>query len=165
MMMRIRDRARHVGELLLKRRWWIAVAESCTGGLLGGTLTDIPGSSRYFRGGVIAYHNRVKEEVLRVPQRILLHFGAVSEPTALLMAQGVRDLLQTDVGVGITGIAGPTGGTPEKPVGLVYIGVLIAGESHVFRHTFSGDRQAVRLQTVEASLEHLEHLLTALDRE
>ncbi len=160
--MNLKERAQRVGELLLQRRWWVAVAESCTGGLLGGALTDVPGSSRYFLGGVIAYDNRVKRDLLHIPAVVLDHFGAVSEPTALLMAQGVRDLLGSDVGVGITGIAGPGGGTPEKPVGLVYIGVVLPGMRRVFRHVFPGDRAAVRRQTVEAALTHLETLMASL---
>lgn len=153
------ERARKVGDLLLSRNLWLATAESCTAGLLSGAITDVPGSSRYFLGGVVAYDNRVKEEILRVPRAILEHFGAVSEPTALLMARGVADLLGADVGVGITGIAGPTGGTPEKPVGLVYIGVVIPGLTRVFRHHFDGDRAAVRNQTVDAALTHLMEML------
>jgi len=153
------ERARKVGEILLSRRWWLATAESCTAGLLAGAITDVPGSSRYFLGGIVAYDNRVKEALLGVPRAILEHFGAVSEPTALLMARGVADCLKGDVGVGITGIAGPTGGTPEKPVGLVYIGVVVPGLARVFRHHFQGDRAAVRHQTVDAALAHLVEML------
>ncbi len=153
------ERARRVGALLLERKWWLATAESCTAGLLSGAITDVPGSSRYFLGGIVAYDNRVKETLLGVPRAILEHFGAVSEPTALLMARGVADHLGADVGVGITGIAGPTGGTPEKPVGLVYIGVVLPGLTRVFRHQFQGDREAVRNQTVDTALTHLLEML------
>jgi len=144
-----------VGRVLRHRGYTLAVAESCTGGLLGGTLTRVPGSSAYFLGGVIAYHNRIKQELLGVPDTVLDHFGAVSEPVAVLMAEGVRLRLGADLGVGITGIAGPTGGTPEKPVGLVWIGLSLHGRTHAFRHRFDGDREAIRKQSVQAALQHI----------
>ena len=112
-----------VGQQLQARGETLAVAESCTGGYLGKALTEIPGSSAYFSGGVIAYENRIKEHLLGVDGEILQTLGAVSGPVAEQMAAGVRDCCGTDWGVGITGIAGPTGGTPDKPVGLVYIGL------------------------------------------
>ncbi len=115
--------AEELGKLLRDNGLTIAVAESCTGGLLGSMITDVPGASDYFRGGVIAYQNDVKERLLDVPTQVLATVGAVSEETARAMAHGARTLLASDIGVGVTGIAGPGGGTPDKPVGLVYIGV------------------------------------------
>ncbi len=152
-----------VGRLLRHMNHTLAVAESCTGGLLGGTITRVPGSSAYFLGGVIAYHNRIKQDVLNVPEALLNHFGAVSEPVAILMAEGVRLRFVADMGVGITGIAGPTGGTPEKPVGLVWIGLSLHGRTRAFRHRFEGDREAIRQQSVRAALRHILDLLEPLE--
>jgi PncC family amidohydrolase len=114
--------AQQVGERLRGQGLWLAVAESCTGGLLGGALTDVPGSSAYFLGGVISYADRVKVEQLHVPQATLRQYGAVSEQTAAAMATGVRQLLQADIGVSITGVAGPEA-EGAKPVGLTFIGI------------------------------------------
>ena len=110
-----------LGRELRARGLTIACAESCTGGLLTSTLTDIPGSSSYVMGSVVSYSNDVKSRILHVSEETLLLHGAVSEETAREMAEGVRQLMQTDIGVGITGIAGPDGGSAEKPVGLIYI--------------------------------------------
>src|SRR3712207_5216894 len=115
--------AQHVGAQLQRRQLTVATAESCTGGLIGHLLTEIAGSSAYFMGGVIAYSNAVKHSLLDVPEATLAAVGAVSEETARAMAQGVRARLHTDIGIATTGIAGPGGGTPQKPVGLVYIAV------------------------------------------
>ena len=114
--------AQQVGERLVKRRKSIAVAESCTGGLLGSALTDVPGSSAYFLGGVISYADRVKVEQLGVPDTTLRRYGAVSERAAAGMASGVRQLLHADIGVSITGVAGPDA-EGSKPVGLTFIGI------------------------------------------
>src|ERR1700736_594645 len=114
--------AQQVGERLVKRRKSIAVAESCTGGLLGSALTDVPGSSAYFLGGVISYADRVKVEQLGVPDATLHRYGAVSEQAAAGMASGVRQLLHADIGVSITGVAGPDA-EGSKPVGLTFIGI------------------------------------------
>jgi PncC family amidohydrolase len=110
-----------VGQLLKQHGLTLAVAESCTGGLISHRITDVPGSSAYYQGSVISYSNEVKERVLHVQRDTLERHGAVSEQAAREMAQGVRDVLYADVGLAVTGIAGPDGGTPEKPVGLVYI--------------------------------------------
>ncbi len=130
----------------------LAVAESCTGGLLGMRLTEVPGSSDYFRGGVIAYSNAVKERVLGVPGEVLAQKGAVSPECARAMAEGVRRLLGADLALAITGIAGPGGGTPEKPVGLVYIALAHPKGVEVERHEFRASRQGVRWSASEAAL-------------
>ncbi|RDV81299.1 competence/damage-inducible protein A [Ammonifex thiophilus] len=141
-----------VGRLLRDRGFTIGVAESCTGGLLGGRLTDVPGSSDYFLGGVIAYANEVKEQVLGVPLEVLRTVGAVSSQTAQAMAEGVKRLLGTTLGVGITGIAGPGGATPQKPVGLVYIALATPEGTEVKRFEFPGHRAAVRQGAVNGAL-------------
>lgn len=129
-----------VGKMLLEQGLRIALAESCTGGLVGSRITDIPGSSRYFERGYIVYSNQAKITDLGVPEDILHQFGAVSEETARYLAEGVRRKAQTDIGLGITGVAGPGGGTPEKPVGLVYIGASDGTKTVVRRFQFGGDR-------------------------
>jgi nicotinamide-nucleotide amidase len=130
----------------------IAVAESCTGGLLAARLTSISGSSDAFLGGVIAYDNAVKVEQLGVEQSLLDRVGAVSEEVAKSMASGVRRLMHSNVGVGITGVAGPNGGTPEKPVGLVWIAVDVDGEFAVHGGRFIGDRAEIRFRATQAAL-------------
>ena len=114
-----------VGDLLRERGMTIAVAESCTGGLLASRLTDVPGSSDYVDRGVVCYSNRAKTELLGVPEALIAEHGAVSEPVARAMAEAIRARARTNVGIGITGIAGPGGGTPEKPVGTVAIAVAV----------------------------------------
>jgi nicotinamide-nucleotide amidase len=141
-----------VGDHLRDRGWRVAAAESCTGGLLLGRLTDVPGSSAWVLGGVIAYANAVKIHQLGVPAALIAEHGAVSEPVAESMAAGVRRLLGADVGVGITGIAGPDGGSDEKPVGTVVIAVS-AGTTEVKRLLFPGDRQMVRQFATAAALD------------
>lgn len=140
----------------------LAVAESCTGGGLADAITDVAGSSGYFQGGIVSYSNRAKEKLLRVDPEVLERLGAVSEPVALQMAEGVRDALEAEVGLGITGIAGPGGGSDEKPVGLVYIGLSAAGRQEVRRFVWSGDRLFNKRRSLEAALEMLlDHLLIA----
>lgn len=143
-----------VGELA-DRGETLAVAESCTGGLLAGAVTSVNGSSAVFRGGVVAYHNDVKVGMLGVRKEILEGAGAVSEPVAQWMAVGARNRLGADYGIGVTGIAGPTGGTAEKPVGLVYISVSSVAADVVRGFNFPGDRDRVRRAAVVAAL----HLL------
>ena len=144
-----------MGDLLRERDWTLATAESCTGGGLGERITRVPGSSAYFLGGVVAYSNSVKEEHLRVSPEILRRYGAVSEPVALQMAAGVRRALRADLGLAVTGIAGPSGGTAEKPVGTVFIALATPTGSHARRCHFSGERQEVRERSVMAALELL----------
>jgi len=137
----------------------LAVAESCTGGMLGERLTGIPGSSDVFLGGVIAYHNDVKRNMLGVRGEDIERYGAVSEQVALQMASGVRDKLGADVGVSVTGIAGPGGGTPEKPVGLVWIAVH-ASEVKARRFHVGGDRGEIRQRAAQAALEMVRRALS-----
>jgi nicotinamide-nucleotide amidase len=134
-----------VAKLLLENYLTIALAESCTGGLIAARLTGVPGSSAYFLGSVVAYDNRVKERVLGVPREIIENYGAVSAPTAIAMAKGARNRLKTNLGLGVTGIAGPAGGTKEKPVGLVYL-ALVDTDDRVFcrQFIFPGERSGVR---------------------
>ncbi len=145
--------ARGAGEALRQARWRLATAESCTGGLIGHAITEVAGSSEYYQGGVVAYDNAVKREVLGVAPATLERWGAVSEPCAREMAEGIRRLLGTELGVATTGIAGPGGGTPEKPVGLVYIAVTFAGDTYCERHIFQGDRHAIKQETARRALE------------
>lgn len=141
-----------IARALLERKWWIATAESCTGGLVAHTLTNIPGSSAYFRGGVVSYSNEVKMKVLGVKRETLEQYGAVSEQTAREMAEGVKNLMEVDVAVATTGIAGPGGGTPEKPVWLVYIGLATPEGVEVKRFLFNGDRLYNKEQFCNAAL-------------
>ncbi len=152
---------KRIGELLSQRGWTLAVAESCTGGLLGHRITNVPGSSSYFQGGVVSYSNEAKERILGVPHETLVEHGAVSEQTVLAMARGVRQLLGTDIAISVTGIAGPTGGTPEKPVGLVYIGLAADGIELCEKHIWKGDRTENKERSAEAALEVLLKHLTS----
>lgn len=131
-----------VGQLLKRRELTLAVAESCTGGLVSHRITDVPGSSAYYQGSVTSYSNEIKERVLHVKRDTLERYGAVSEPAARGMAQGVRDVLHADIGLAVTGIAGPDGGTPEKPVGLVYIALAARDGVWAERHVWGSDRGA-----------------------
>ncbi|MEO6445925.1 MAG: competence/damage-inducible protein A [Gemmatimonadaceae bacterium] len=139
----------------------LAVAESCTGGLLGARLTAIPGASDVVLGGVIAYDNVVKRELLGVPEAMLIAKGAVSDEAARAMAAGVRQLLDADIGVGITGVAGPGGGSEEKPVGLVYIAVDCRGAVTTFGGKLIGDREEVRFRATQVALELVRRALHA----
>ena len=135
----------------------ISTAESCTGGLLAKKITDISGSSRIFEMGLISYANRIKNEFLEVPNDVLNTVGAVSEETAKQMAIGITKLAKSDIGVGITGIAGPTGGTPEKPVGLVYYSVYFKEEDKLIvkKLLLKGNRDEIREQTTEIVIEEI----------
>jgi PncC family amidohydrolase len=158
--------AQQVGESLRRQGQWLAVAESCTGGLLGGALTDVPGSSAYFLGGVISYADRIKVEQLGVPEPTLRREGAVSEATARAMAAGVRQLLRADIGISITGVAGPQA-EESKPAGLTFIGIATptlpspaSGEGKStgissYRFQWTGDRWDNRRRSVIAALELL----------
>jgi len=148
-----------VGELLADQQLTIAVAESCTGGLLTSRLTDVPGSSRYVDRGVVTYSNQAKTDLLGVPAALIAEHGAVSEAVALAMADGIRERARVAVGVGVTGIAGPGGGTPEKPVGTVAIAAMTAAatRSRVFR--FLGERAQVKFQASQAALDMVRRML------
>ena len=139
----------------------IAVAESCTGGLLGMRFTAVPGSSRTFMGGTLAYANDVKVRELAVDPALIDAHGAVSEPVARAMATGVRQRFGTTVGIGITGIAGPDGGTPDKPVGTVWVAVDLEGEVHAVRAVLPGDRGEVRYRAAQLALDRLRRALTS----
>jgi nicotinamide-nucleotide amidase len=155
--------AERVGKLLKTMKMTMAVAESCTGGMLGGRLTAVPGSSAYFLGGVIAYDDSVKVALLRVPAQIVREHGAVSAESALAMAQGVREITGADLGLSITGVAGPGGGTEEKPVGTTYIALVGGPSERLEQRVWRGDRTANREQSVRLALqmiiEYLEGIL------
>jgi PncC family amidohydrolase len=152
--------AARVGGALLDRGARVALAESCTGGLIGARLTSVPGSSRYLLGGVVAYQNRAKTSLLGVAPAMVRRHGAVSAPVAAAMARGARRVFGADVAVAVTGIAGPGGGTASKPVGLVFVAVSGFGRSRGRRAVFSGDRRRVRERAADLALilllEHLE---------
>lgn len=150
-----------VGTLLVTQRRTLAIAESCTGGLVSSRITDVSGSSRYLRGSLVAYHNDLKRCHLAVPDTILRRFGAVSAQAARAMAKGVRRFAGADLGLSITGIAGPTGGSAIKPVGLVYFGLADRRRSEILRAQFFGDREAVKTQAAQTALDFLRlYLLT-----
>lgn len=149
-----------VGEALKVRGWTVSAAESCTGGLVMHRLTNIAGSSSYVIGGVVCYSNQVKHELLKVKQETLDRYGAVSEQTAYEMVIGALALFKTDVAVGITGIAGPGGGTPTKPVGLTYISASLKGNEPIIRrHVWPGDREAVKTASADEALRMILELL------
>ena len=148
-----------VGRRLHARGLTLATAESCTGGLVGHRLTNIAGSSAWFERGVVVYSNRAKQELLGVPEDILKNYGAVSAPCAEAMARGICAAAQTPCGLAITGIAGPDGGTPQKPVGTVFIGVAVPGEVTARRFLFPGDRAAVKWQSSQMALDMLRRRL------
>lgn len=149
-----------VGKLLLERKYTIAIAESCTGGLVSNRLTNVPGSSGYFMGGVVSYSDQSKMKLLNVKSETLDNFGAVSENTAGEMAVGVQSLFKTDIGVSVTGIAGPGGYTDLKPVGLVYIGIRVHGNEYVKQFTFTNSRDYNKHLSSQAALNLLRLELT-----
>ena len=148
-----------VGTHLLRLKRTLATAESCSGGLIAHRVTNVSGSSEYFLGGIVAYSNKIKASLLRVPKQDLVAYGAVSEPVARAMAEGARARLGADYAVGVTGIAGPHGGTTEKPVGLVYIAVAAPEGTVVLRNHFDGTRESVKKQTAERAFEMLLEVL------
>jgi PncC family amidohydrolase len=139
----------------LGRRLTVAVAESCTGGLVAATITEVPGSSGYFIGGVISYADSAKAKLLGVPEQMLAAHGAVSAQVAVAMAAGARARFGTDLAVSITGVAGPDGGSESKPVGLTYVGFADGNGTDARRFSFSGDRQGNREAAAAAALEWL----------
>lgn len=149
-----------VGDLLAARGLHVALAESCTGGLITSRLTDVPGSSRYVDQSVITYSNESKTELLGVPTELLKAHGAVSEPVALAMADGIRARARADIGLGVTGIAGPTGGTPEKPVGMVVVAVVTASDRRCRTFRFFGEREQVKFQASQSALDMVRRLLS-----
>ena len=148
-----------VARLLEEKRLHVATAESCTGGLIAGTLVNVPGISAWFGEGYVTYSNETKEKLLGVSHETLVTYGAVSEQTAKQMAEGVAKAAGVEVSIVSTGIAGPDGGTDEKPVGLVYLGCFCNGVLCVEKHIFDGDRAQVRMQSVRAALILLKSML------
>ena len=142
-----------IAELLKLHDLKITCAESCSGGLISGRLVNVPGISSYYEAGVVTYANAAKEKFLAVPHQMLEEHGAVSPQVAEAMARGALTFAGADVSIAVTGIAGPGGGTLEKPVGLVYMACCVKGEVALEKHIFPGDRRAVRESTVEAALE------------
>ena len=140
------------GRLLRQKGLTLATAESCTGGLVGHLLTNVPGSSDYYLGGIISYANQAKMGLLGVRQETLERYGAVSQETVLEMAYGARQALSAGLGLSISGIAGPGGGTPEKPVGLVWVGLSAPGLGEAQRFLFSGDRVSIKEQSAREAL-------------
>ncbi len=149
-----------LGDILIECGCKLSVAESCTGGLLGSRITDVPGASRYFLGGVVAYSNEAKMSILGVSRETLERYGAVSEQCAREMAVGVAKLFGSEVSISTTGIAGPGGGTDEKPVGLVYIGIFHRGDVEVHRRIFSGSRVEIKEKIVKEAISLLLNALT-----
>jgi nicotinamide-nucleotide amidase len=151
-----------VGMYLVMKQATIAVAESCTGGLLAERLTNVDGSSRYFMSGIVTYSNQSKVDLAGIPPLLLEMQGAVSEEVARGLAEGIRERIQTTIGAGITGIAGPSGGTPDKPVGTVHIAVAGPGGTRHQRFLFSGSRERVRWQAAQAALNMTRQMLMEL---
>ncbi len=148
-----------VGRLLRQAGMTLALAESCTGGLVAHRITNVPGSSDYFTGGIVSYSNDIKERVLGVQPATLHRHGAVSEGTALEMARGGRRICRAGVSLAVTGVAGPGGGTPDKPVGLVYVALATPDGEWVERHVWDGDRQENKARSAEAALDLLRRYL------
>ena len=149
-----------VSTLLKKQKLTVATAESCTGGLIAHTLTNVSGSSNYFDRGIISYSNTAKMELLDVPEELFRKHGAVSKLVAKAMAEGVRIKSNVDIGIATTGVAGPTGGTKEKPVGLVYIAVSTSNKTEVKKFQFLGDRLQNKESTCIEALQMILNILT-----
>ena len=152
-----------VGEELSKRNFCLALAESCTGGAVSAKLTDVPGSSAYLTGSIVAYSNRIKTDQVGVDATLLEAYGAVSRETACAMAEGIRYRFGTELGVGVTGIAGPGGASPDKPVGLVYIAVAGPQGVMVEEERYTGQRTAIKTRTVNATLDLLRRYLQRIN--
>ncbi len=143
---------KRLGKLLKDRRFTIAVTESLTGGLFSKRITDIPGSSDYFLGGIVAYSYFAKEKILNVPESTLRNRGLVSKKTVSYLAKNVSLIFNSDIGVGLTGVAGPLN-QEDKPVGLVYIAVFYNGNTSVIEEHFTGNREKIRTEAVDAAME------------
>ncbi len=152
-----------IGRLLKERKQSLAVAESCTAGLLAGQITSVPGSSEYFERGVVTYSNRSKMELLGVPEKTLVEFGAVSKETAEAMASGIRERAGVDYGIAVTGIAGPDGGTSDKPIGTVFIAVASARGIRSRKFSFGRSRESNRGRSVYAALELLRKTILGIE--
>lgn len=149
------DRVEQLAKLLIRDKLTLSIAESCTAGMLSSLLTNIPGSSKFLYLSIIPYNNKFKTMLLNVPDKILNTKGAVSKETALLMAENVRKLAKTTLGLSITGIAGPTGATVIKPVGLVYIGLALPEKSIYKKFIFRGNRISIKKQAANAAIDLL----------
>lgn len=149
----MKNLAEQVAKKLLDNNLTIAVAESCTGGLICYKLTSISGSSNYFKCGYVVYSNEAKIKNLSIPEETIQKHGAVSKEVAMLMAKMVKEKSSTDIGIGVTGIAGPTGGTPQKPVGLVYIGLATFKKNICKEYNFKGTREKIRIKSSQKALE------------
>lgn len=154
-----------VADLLFEKKLTITIAESCTGGLISHKLTQIPGSSQYFNRGVVAYSNEAKVDILRVSPETIDQYGAVSPETALEMAKGIRQISGTDIGLSTTGIAGPAGGTPEKPVGLVFVGYVDSKTNLVEKHYFSRERWWNKERTAVTALDLVRRVLLGITKD
>ena len=150
-----------VAQKLIAQKKTLAIAESCSGGLLTHRLTNIPGSSRFLIAGIVSYADTAKTQLLQIPSVILKRHGAVSRPVAALMAQNIRRKFRCDFGVGLTGVAGPTGGTEAKPVGLIFIAVSSARQTIARRFLFKGSRRQNKKQAADQALELLSKFLKA----
>jgi nicotinamide-nucleotide amidase len=155
--------ASKLGGALTARGWRLAAAESCTGGWIAKALTDVAGSSQWFEGGVVAYSNAAKIGLLGVPGEVLAAHGAVSEPVVQAMAEGARSRFAADLAVAVSGIAGPQGGTENKPVGTVHFAWAAPGGVTAARRIYAGGREAVRRQTVALALERLVELVASTE--
>lgn len=144
---------------LMARNWTLCTAESCTGGLIAATCTELSGSSDWFDRGFVTYSNTAKTEMLDVPAELIVQHGAVSEPVARAMAEGAAQRSGCQLAVAVTGIAGPSGGSPEKPVGTVWVSWHVQGRTVSTRHVFTGNRQQVRESTVTCALQGLLDML------
>ncbi len=148
-----------IGKFFKQKGLTISVAESCTGGLIQKLITDVPGSSEYFLGGAVAYSNLLKQKLLNVSPQTLITYGAVSCETAREMARGIKELTGTNIGISTTGIAGPAGGTSEKPVGLVYIGLCTKETLTAHKFLFKGTRQEIREQATNKAFELIKEII------
>ena len=146
-------------DYLDRNKLTISTAESCTGGLLGAILTSIPGSSTYFQGSIVAYSNYQKMNLLKINEKTLQNYGAVSEQCAIEMAKNLKDIMKTNISISITGIAGPEGGTEKKPVGTVFSAIFFNDKENVYKYQFSGNRNLIRILTVRTIIENLLKML------
>lgn len=152
-----------VGKLLNERKLTLSSAESCTGGLLANLITDVPGSSIYFLGGIVAYSNMAKMEILGVPEKVIQESGVVSRSCAVEMAKGIKKVCRTDIGVGITGIAGPNGGTLQTPVGTVFIAITDGEKSICKLFKLEGGRLQIKQKAVQNALKMLKEFILSRD--
>jgi PncC family amidohydrolase len=147
--------AQNLGGLLLGKRLSLSVAESCTGGMMGAAITRVPGSSAYFKGGIIAYSNEIKEKVLGVSPELLKTKGAVSREVVIAMAKGGAKVCAASCCIALSGIAGPDGGSEDKPVGLIWIGICAGEQVKSFKYNFSGDREKIRKEATKAGIKKM----------